>query len=165
MNCGANSNQDCTQFQKSDPILLPWRCCLVFTISNSIKVQFLREDKRNDKIFHITSESKKPGQIPIVYLIILWQNFRIPTIVGWCRLSVNVPNCSLIFWQKREVSHVQRKSKNLGPYVVRRRIDVLWCRPIKLIQVVSTSELDEYWWKDIDFIFFSFSPFSAGPQK
>ena len=43
-------------------------------------------------------------------------------------------------------------------------IDVLWCQPIKLIQVVSTSEFHEYWWKDIDFIFLS-PPFTAGPQK
>ena len=33
-------------------------------------------------------------------------------------------------------------------------LDVLWCQPIKLIQVVSTSEFHEYWWNDIDFIFF-----------
>ena len=33
-------------------------------------------------------------------------------------------------------------------------LDVLWCQPIKLIQVVSTSEFHEYWWKDVDFIFF-----------
>ena len=33
-------------------------------------------------------------------------------------------------------------------------IDVLWCQPIKLIHVVSTSEFHEYWWNDIDFIFF-----------
>ena len=33
-------------------------------------------------------------------------------------------------------------------------IDVLWCQPIKLIQVVSTSEFHEYWWNDVDFIFF-----------
>ena len=33
-------------------------------------------------------------------------------------------------------------------------IDVLWCQPIKLMQVVSTSEFHEYWWKNVDFIFF-----------
>ena len=33
-------------------------------------------------------------------------------------------------------------------------LDVLWCQPFKLIQVVSTSEFHEYWWNDIDFIFF-----------
>ena len=33
-------------------------------------------------------------------------------------------------------------------------IDVLWCQPIKLIHVVSTSEFHEYWWNDVDFIFF-----------
>ena len=32
-------------------------------------------------------------------------------------------------------------------------LDVLWCQPIKLIQVVSTSEYHEYWWNKIDFIF------------
>ena len=37
-----------------------------------------------------------------------------------------------------------------GSYLV----DVLWCQPIMLIQVVSTSEFHEYWWKDVDFIFF-----------
>ena len=33
-------------------------------------------------------------------------------------------------------------------------LDVLWCQPIKLIQVVSTLEFHEYWWNDVDFIFF-----------
>ena len=33
-------------------------------------------------------------------------------------------------------------------------LDVLWCQPFKLIQVVSTSEFHEYCWNDIDFIFF-----------
>ena len=33
-------------------------------------------------------------------------------------------------------------------------LDVLWCQPIKLIQIVSTSEFHEYWWNDVDFIFF-----------
>ena len=33
-------------------------------------------------------------------------------------------------------------------------VDVLWCQPIKLIHVVSTSEFHEYWWNDVDFIFF-----------
>ena len=32
-------------------------------------------------------------------------------------------------------------------------INVLWGQPIKLIQVVSTSEFHEYWWNDLDFIF------------
>ena len=32
-------------------------------------------------------------------------------------------------------------------------LDVLWCQPIKLIHVVSTSEFREYWWNDIDFFF------------
>ena len=34
------------------------------------------------------------------------------------------------------------------------RLDVLWCQPIKLIQVVSTSEFHEYWWNNVDFNFF-----------
>ena len=33
-------------------------------------------------------------------------------------------------------------------------LDVLWCQPIKLIQIISTSEFHEYWWNDIDLIFF-----------
>ena len=33
-------------------------------------------------------------------------------------------------------------------------VDVLWGQPIKLIQVVSTSEFHEYWWNDVVFIFF-----------
>ena len=33
-------------------------------------------------------------------------------------------------------------------------LDVLWCKPIKLIHIVFTSEFHEYWWNDIDFIFF-----------
>ena len=32
-------------------------------------------------------------------------------------------------------------------------VDVFWCQPIKLNQIVSTSEFHEYWWNDIDFIF------------
>ena len=32
-------------------------------------------------------------------------------------------------------------------------VDVLWCQPIKLIQVVSTLEYYVYWWNDIDFKF------------
>ena len=32
-------------------------------------------------------------------------------------------------------------------------IDVLWGQPIKLIQVVSTSEFHEYWWNDLEIIF------------
>ena len=43
-------------------------------------------------------------------------------------------------------------------------IDVLWGQPIKLIQVVSTSEFHEYWWNDFGFIFLS--PWLvAGPRK
>ena len=34
------------------------------------------------------------------------------------------------------------------------RIDFLWGQPIKLIQVVSTSEFHEYRWNDVDFNFF-----------
>ena len=30
-------------------------------------------------------------------------------------------------------------------------LDILWVQPIKLIQVVSTSEIHEYWWNNIDF--------------
>ena len=33
-------------------------------------------------------------------------------------------------------------------------LDILWGQPIKLIQVVSTSEFCEYWWNDIVLIFF-----------
>ena len=33
-------------------------------------------------------------------------------------------------------------------------LDVLWGQPIKLIQVVSTSEFHEYWWIDLEFTFF-----------
>ena len=33
-------------------------------------------------------------------------------------------------------------------------LDVLLCQPIKLIQVVSTSEFHEYGWKDVYFNFF-----------
>ena len=33
------------------------------------------------------------------------------------------------------------------------RLDVLWGKPIKLIQVVATSEFHEYWWNDLEIIF------------
>ena len=42
----------------------------------------------------------------------------------------------------------------LGHTVTSTVYTVLWCQPIKLIQVVSTSEYHEYWWNDVDFIFF-----------
>ena len=32
-------------------------------------------------------------------------------------------------------------------------LDVLWGQPIKLIQVISTSEFHEYWWNDLEIIF------------
>ena len=54
-------------------------------------------------------------------------------------------------WSKIPIYfHQGRKCPRQGRYLV----DVLWCQPIKLIQVVSTSEFHEYWWNDIDFIFF-----------
>ena len=41
-----------------------------------------------------------------------------------------------------------RKIKNIDAFVTRCKpryiLDVLWCQPIKLIQVVSTSEFHEY---------------------
>ena len=40
-----------------------------------------------------------------------------------------------------------------APHETRWLVDALWCQPIKLIQVVSTSEFHEYWWKDVDFFF------------
>ena len=44
-------------------------------------------------------------------------------------------------------------------------IDVMRSQPIKLVQVISNSEFDEYWWNDLVFTK-SFIPwFSAGPQK
>ena len=43
--------------------------------------------------------------------------------------------------------------------------DVLWCQPIKLIQVVPTSEFHEYIDGTTLILFFSSPPFSAGPQK
>ena len=41
---------------------------------------------------------------------------------------------------KMTIIHVLRK-KSLSGWA----LDVLWCQPIKLIQVVSTSEFHEYW--------------------
>ena len=41
-------------------------------------------------------------------------------------------------------------------------IEVLWGQPIKLIQVVSTSEFHEYWWKDLGFIFLLSPPLVIG---
>ena len=43
-------------------------------------------------------------------------------------------------------------------------LDVLCCQQIKLFQVVSTSEFHEYWWNDLENIFW-FLRLSAGPQK
>ena len=43
-------------------------------------------------------------------------------------------------------------------------LDVFWGQPIKLIQVVSTSEFHEYGRNDFGFIFLS-PPLVAGPQK
>ena len=39
------------------------------------------------------------------------------------------------------------------------RVDVLCLQPIKLFQVVSTSEFHEYWWNNVAFIFFVLSGF------
>ena len=44
--------------------------------------------------------------------------------------------------------------KKLTLFIYSHLLDVLWCQPFKLIQVVSTSEFDEYWWNDADSIFF-----------
>ena len=41
-------------------------------------------------------------------------------------------------------------------------LDVLWCQPIKLIHVVSTSEFHD---GTTLILFFLSPPFSAGPQK
>ena len=47
------------------------------------------------------------------------------------------------------ISNLQ-KDKRYTYYV----LDVLWGQPIKLIEVVSTLELHEYWWDNIVLIFF-----------
>ena len=44
--------------------------------------------------------------------------------------------------------------KKLTLFIYSHLLDVLWCQPFKLIQVVSTSEFDEYWWNNADSIFF-----------
>ena len=44
------------------------------------------------------------------------------------------------------------------------RLDVLWGQPIKLIQVVSTSVLYEYWWNIVVFIFFVPSVFCRASE-
>ena len=43
-------------------------------------------------------------------------------------------------------------------------LDILWGQPIKLIQVVSTSEFHEDWWNAVVFIFLS-PRLSAEPQN
>jgi hypothetical protein len=47
--------------------------------------------------------------------------------------------CLLVIWLREHATYI---------------LDVLWGQPIKLIQVVSTSEFHEYWWNDFAFIFF-----------
>ena len=43
-------------------------------------------------------------------------------------------------------------------------VDVLWGQPIKLIQVVSTSEFHEYWWNDPENIFLVPSAFCRASE-
>ena len=59
---------------------------------------------------------------------------------------------------------IQQLSK--GPFLaeVIHILVILWGQPIELIQVLSTLEFHEYWWKNIVYTFLSPS-LCAGPQK
>ena len=74
-----------------------------------------------------------------------------------------------LFAKKGEIQTIPAKNVlpffRIGSWALHMRVvAVLWCQPIKLIHVVSTSEFHEYGRNDVDFIFLS-PPFSAGPQK
>ena len=74
-------------------------------------------------------------------------------------LEVESTNCwaALLAWRAN-----QNKSPTMDTRTA--ELDVLWCQPIKLIHVVSTSEFHEYWWNDIDFIFFIPSIFCSASE-
>ena len=64
------------------------------------------------------------------------------------------------FWLEKS----RKKEQNLKcininhSYVTRYVLEVLRGQPIKLIQVVSTSEFHEYWWKGVPWLFQNHSP-------
>ena len=53
------------------------------------------------------------------------------------------------------VQHWTEQKERDSMYVVYYILDVLWGQPIKLIQVVSTSEFHEYWWNNGNLNFWS----------
>ena len=76
---------------------------------------------------------------------------RLPSAIRSLKMVGTIKNSQLNFMCTHGVMLLARFATSiLIPYV----LDVLWCQPIKRIQVVSTSEYHEYWWKDVDFIFF-----------
>ena len=65
------------------------------------------------------------------------QNVTVADNIQFLALDGNVPNVSATIYAV------------FGKYL----LDVLWGQPFKLIQVVSTSEVYQYWQNDLDFIF------------
>ena len=61
----------------------------------------------------------------------------------------------LFLWERLPPFYGHSKSKCTSAVVTRYAVDVLWGQPIKLIQVVSTSEFHKYGWNDLDLIFFA----------
>ena len=74
-------------------------------------------------------------------------SFAIPTsLINFTWLSLKACSLNTMGWnQSWSIKYIALFQYCLST------LDVLWCQPIKLI---STSEFHEYWWNDIDFIFF-----------
>ena len=62
----------------------------------------------------------------------------------------DIPNCTYNYY----VITSQTKQLIVQIHDIVWVLDALWGQPINLIQVVSISEFHEYWWNNLDFIFF-----------
>ena len=93
-------------------------------------VSFLKVERRNE--MSVTLSLSYPNQTNVLYFSFLFYN------MSWYAI-------------------ISQKHANMIHLVLELPtgcLDVLWCQPIKLIYVVSTSEFHEYWWNNIDFNFF-----------
>ena len=106
---------------------------------------------------HILSQligSKVKGIIQQLCTYLKWAVHKVPHFLSTFRVqNVKVVTawqawgqkktklCPRSYWMTQKVKVFMSAS-----YI----LDVLWGQPIKLIQVVSTSEFHEYWWNDVD---------------
>ena len=129
--------------------ILKWLCPFVYSSNN------FSEEFRTLWTKELLSLSYNRAEVIIVKsnLYIYWHAclpflllllIKGTRILGWPTSTIMMPASISLDWHDKFFCQLFR------PFT----IDVLWCQPIKLIQVVSTSEFHEYWWKDVDFIFF-----------